>query len=423
MRIYTEKEELVVELCERIDASNANEVEDEIWEAVSLYPGLPLCLDARNLTYISSAGLRIIIKLRKALKSEITMRNVSAGVYDILDTTGMNLIIKIRKSIREVSIDGCEVIGKGAAGTVYRLDDETVVKIYNGGEEVLPVIEKDQRNARQAFVGGIPTAIPFGIVRAGDRFGEMYEMIDARNLNEIVREDPASLSWVIPKYAEFIRSLHDKEAHEGQLPGALDRYLKTLDAAAPLFSEKTVASIRELLRRIPENRHVLHGDIQLNNVMFSNGEMMLIDLDTLCTGNPVFEFAALFATYIAFNEVDPLNTTEFLGIDKDTGARIFHETLREYLRISGEGNLRENSGEAGPGEGSGEAVSVEDRLREAELKIRIVGYLRFLTILLIEKKDEHSEKRERFIRHAAEQLEKLVRLAPILKLSRFNVAL
>ena len=389
MRAYTDKNELVVELGERIDASNANEAEDEIWEAVNLHPGQPLCLDARNLTYISSAGLRVIMKLRKALKSEITVRNVSAEVYDIFDTTGMNLIITIRKSIREVSIDGCEVIGKGAAGTVYRLDEETVVKIYNGGEELLPVIENDQRNARQAFVSGIPTAIPFGIVRAGDRYGAMYEMIDARNLNEIVKDDPDTLSWIIPKYAKFIRSLHETEAREGQLPGVLDRYMRTLDLAASLFPEETVAGIREFLRGIPDNGHVIHGDIQLKNVMFSHDELVLIDLDTLCTGDPVFEFAALFATYIAFNEVDPLNTTEFLGIDKDTGARIFHETLREYLRISGSD------------------ASGEDRLREEELKIRTAGYLRFLTILLIEWKDERGEKRERFIRHAAKQLEQL----------------
>ena len=133
MRVHVEKNELVVELSERIDASNAGAVEDEIREAIRLHPGQPLCLDARKLTYISSAGLRIMIKLRKELGPGLTVCNVSSEVYDIFDTTGMNLIITIRKRMREISIDGCEVIGKGASGTVYRLDEETVVKIYNGG--------------------------------------------------------------------------------------------------------------------------------------------------------------------------------------------------------------------------------------------------------------------------------------------------
>ena len=39
--------------------------------------------------------------------------------------------------------------------------------------------------------------------------------------------------------------------------------------------------------------------------MISRGEMILIDMDHLALGDPVFEFAGLFAAYIAFNEDDP----------------------------------------------------------------------------------------------------------------------
>ena len=34
------------------------------------------------------------------------------------------------KPIREVSVEGCEVLGRGGNGAVYRLDDETIVKEY-----------------------------------------------------------------------------------------------------------------------------------------------------------------------------------------------------------------------------------------------------------------------------------------------------
>jgi len=32
--------------------------------------------------------------------------------------------------LKEVSIDGCPLIGDGFNGSVYRLDDETIVKVY-----------------------------------------------------------------------------------------------------------------------------------------------------------------------------------------------------------------------------------------------------------------------------------------------------
>ena len=34
------------------------------------------------------------------------------------------------KPMREISVEGCEVLGKGGNGAVYRLDDETIVKVY-----------------------------------------------------------------------------------------------------------------------------------------------------------------------------------------------------------------------------------------------------------------------------------------------------
>ncbi len=58
------------------------------------------------------------------------------------------------KILREVRIEGCELIGSGASGDVYRIDDDTVVKVYrNPGS--LAEIEQEQNLSRLAFVSGI----------------------------------------------------------------------------------------------------------------------------------------------------------------------------------------------------------------------------------------------------------------------------
>ena len=396
MIVSEEKNELIIELGERIEYTNAGEIEAEIFREVKLHPDLPVCLDADKLIYISSAGLRIMIKLRKSCAAGFSIRNVSPEVYEVFEMTGLNTIITIRKKLRRIDVDGCEVIGKGASGTVYKLDAETVVKVYHKKENVLSVIEEEQKKARQAFLDGVPTAIPFDIVRAGEGYGAVFEMIDARNLGDIVKKEPERMEQLISKYAAFLRSLHSIDAHDKPLPGAVSLYLKAMDEFGGFLSEKTAARIRELLNGMPEDSHLLHGDIQLKNVMLSGDEMMLIDMDHLCTGNPVFEFAALYATYIAFNEVDPLDTQKFLGIDRDTAARLVFETLREYLRDPG--------GEELNGTVDRSHVGV---LPEVEKKVRTAGYLRLLMILVIEWREEQSEKKERGIRHAASMLEEL----------------
>ena len=49
----------------RIDSNNASAVEGEVLAAVDNAPGASVVLDADNLEYISSAGLRVLMKLRK----------------------------------------------------------------------------------------------------------------------------------------------------------------------------------------------------------------------------------------------------------------------------------------------------------------------------------------------------------------------
>ena len=91
---------------------------------------LPKELDASQLEYISSAGLRVLLKLAKAV-GDVTVNNVSSDVYEIFSVTGFTEILNVKKALREVSIEGCEMIGAGGYGSVYRIDAETIVRVYH----------------------------------------------------------------------------------------------------------------------------------------------------------------------------------------------------------------------------------------------------------------------------------------------------
>ena len=91
-----ENDTLIITLPERIDASNAAEAESEIESLRDLENQENVILDADNLQYISSAGLRIIIKLVKREKS-VTVINVSPAVYDIFEVSGFTNFITIVK--------------------------------------------------------------------------------------------------------------------------------------------------------------------------------------------------------------------------------------------------------------------------------------------------------------------------------------
>ena len=70
------KEILYLAVEGRVDASNAADAEKKLFEIKNANPGKHVVLDAENLEYISSAGLRVILKLRKeplSLRSSMSL--------------------------------------------------------------------------------------------------------------------------------------------------------------------------------------------------------------------------------------------------------------------------------------------------------------------------------------------------------------
>ncbi len=357
MRTETDGDKSIIYLVDRIDSVNAEEVKKELSDFVDEHMGSEIILDADELKYISSAGLRVLMFINKKAGSSLTVRNVSMEVYEILDMTKFTSFLNIKKKMRSISIDGCEVIGKGAVGTVYRIDDDTIVKVYNNHCN-LELIENEQNMAKQAFLMGIPTAISFDIVKVGDRYGSVFELLRAKTYNDLIIEHPEQIEENVRKYAEFIRQVHSIEVEKGQLPEAKDRFIRYLDDMKQFIPDDISIKLKEFFDTMPEDLHVVHGDIQMKNVMLSGDEPLLIDMDTLAVGDPIFDLMGLYVTYVLFNEDEPDNTEKFLGISSDTSDYIWENTFKFYY------------------EGADKAET-----EEAMRKIIITGSVRFLHII------------------------------------------
>ena len=74
------------------------------------------------------------------------------------------------KPMREISIEGCEVLGKGGNGIVYKLDPETIVKVYFGERNSIEKIDQNREVTKKAFIHGVPTTIAFDMVKVGGNY-------------------------------------------------------------------------------------------------------------------------------------------------------------------------------------------------------------------------------------------------------------
>ena len=82
---------------------------------------------------------------------------------------------------------------------------------------------------------------------------------------------------------------------------------------------------------IPEMNNMLHGDFHIKNIMRQGDENLLIDMDTLSVGHPIFEFAAIFAAYKVFSCVDKENGANFLGITTEQCLQFLNSTFSYYF--------------------------------------------------------------------------------------------
>ena len=138
----TDKSILYIAIEGRIDASNAATAEAEILAIRKANEGKHTVIDADNLEYISSAGLRVILKIRKE-EPKLAIINVAPDVYDVFDMTGFTDMITVEKAykrtedaalylkrITERGIDAdhptCRILGKDAhavKAVVHNIDE------------------------------------------------------------------------------------------------------------------------------------------------------------------------------------------------------------------------------------------------------------------------------------------------------------
>ena len=330
MNVFFDDNAVTLCLEGRIDSGNAASLEAAVQEAVSAAPGADITIDAGKLAYISSAGLRVLLRLRNRAGHSIPIRDVSPEVYGVLETTGFNQLFDVQRRIREVSVEGCKVIGRGAFGTVYRIDPDTVVKVYEV-PDAFEMVQNEQRMAKRALLMGIPTPISYDVVRVGAWYGSVFEMVRAKTLNELLIEQPEKAGDYLRMHAGIMRRVHGVEMPPGELPDARHTFLSCLEAIRPILRGTTAARLRKRLEAMPEDLHLIHGDFHMKNVMLCGEEPMLIDMDTLSVGDPVFDFAGLIVAYDLFNEDEPENSIRYLDMPAERSRPIWRQLLKCYF--------------------------------------------------------------------------------------------
>lgn len=319
---------LTIFLPETIDTSNASDVEVAILKTLNGKQVVSLSLDAVNTQYVSSVGLRLVLKLSRTYK-DFAVINCSSEVYDTFDITGFTKILNIQKALREISIAGCPLIGKGAYGRVYRIGDDLVLKSFFRGNPISD-IERERSLAREAFILGIPTAISFDVVKVKEEcYGAVYELINSDSLLACFKKRPEDYEKYLNLYADLLKKLRQTKTDSDQFPYLTKDLEYRLGKIQMVCDPEFYEAIAKRIRTIKDEDTLVHGDCHFKNIFVTDDGLLMIDMDTLSRGNPIMEMANLYRSYVCFEVIDPGNIEAFMGVSADFCKKVYEDLFEK----------------------------------------------------------------------------------------------
>jgi uncharacterized protein (TIGR02172 family) len=209
--------------------------------------------------------------------------------------------------------------------------------------------------AKLALILGIPTAISFDIVKVGDSYGSVFELLNAKSFAKLLITGEKTVDEVARMSIDLLKQIHGTVVKEGSMPDMKETALGWASFLKDYLPEDKAEKLVSLVSVVPKDLHLLHGDYHIKNVMLQNGEALLIDMDTLCYGHPVFELASMFNAYSGFHSIGEPSAASFLGIPSETADMLWNKLLGLYL----------------------EGKSTEE-IEAIEKKAQLIGYTRLM---------------------------------------------
>ena len=320
------EQRLTLALCGRLDATSAPALE----AALQLEGVRELVMDLQACDFISSAGLRGILKAIKEtarINASLVLVGAQPNVMSVLEVTGLTRLVTVKPKAREISIEGLEFISAGMCGQCFRIDRETIVKLYNEGVEPR-IAEQEKEFAKAAFVMGIPTAISYDVVSCGNRTGVVYEMLDAQLFSQLIRDDPQAVDAHAKTLADVARMIHTTPGDPALFPDIKHNLRGAIRQMDFFLSAQQIDILLGKLESIPDADTCVHFDLHTSNIMMREGEPVLIDMGDMSIGHYLFDVGLLCCIY----GLPELGSSEVVTkIPNDTGAKLWQGFIKYYF--------------------------------------------------------------------------------------------
>lgn len=328
-----DKNKILIFLPERIDNLNITELEENISQLLEESDAENIILEASELNYLSSIGIRMLLKLRSSGK-HVEIIRVRPEIKDTLVQVGINEVIPVFSEDKVVFTRNLKVLKERNDFIVYLLEKDKALKVAKNDRHKDDIL-KEKNSIREAFLLGIPTLIPYDYVRTTDgRYGLIYELPEAKSFETLITENPEDEESLIKTFVDKTREIHQIEIPRSphsvsQKEGQLEPLVKK-----NILNKEEEEKIRSFFDYIPDSDHFLHTHLDFKNIIeTTEKDILFTHIIKLATGHPVLDLYRLYYTYYLLPEYDMNLYTKVSDLPVEKGKDLTDKVIREYFQI------------------------------------------------------------------------------------------
>lgn len=193
-----------------------------------------------------------------------------------------------------INLDEYIQTGEGGTAISYtHKNKNTLAKLYKPGFEA-DRARAEFLTARTVYELGVPTPEPYRLVTDGERYGAEYELIpNKRSFTRIISEEPDRLQEISLAFAGWARKLHSMPADTSRLRSykqVLTQFYLEKNLVPEAFKQRALA----FLEKVPEPETLLHGDLQIGNIITDGDRTLWIDVGEFSYGCPEWDLAMVW---------------------------------------------------------------------------------------------------------------------------------
>ncbi|MBR4740657.1 MAG: TIGR02172 family protein [Bacteroidales bacterium] len=194
----------------------------------------------------------------------------------------------------KISLEDYVQSGEGGTAIAYtHKTKNTLAKLYKPGFEAERA-KAEFLTARTVYELGVPTPEPYRLVTDGERFGAEYELIpNKRSFTRIISEEPERLQEISLTFASWAKKLHSTPADTKRLRSykqVVTQFYHEKNLVPETFKQRALA----FLETVPEPETLLHGDLQIGNIITDGERTLWIDVGEFSYGCPEWDLAMVW---------------------------------------------------------------------------------------------------------------------------------